>query len=273
MWQRSSYEEAAQKIGKDFAENRGNNTVSINQLATKVARDNNLNPEGIRTMVRLANVAVFEEIFHKQAGATDRMFEFEVGDPEVVINTLFQETKTAMDKVAAVPAGYDFGSDYYGDLSDPIQKIAEAPYEEPVTYISPLVVKQRFIQAQEKLAMEKQEHEFEWIEALEKAAKLLMVAAPPAAACVTLEKDAVSILGEEILPELSVLKEITGRCKQALLGGEKIAEVVDRHAANPTAEGRGIIQMLKTASEARKQLTICKSGLEWLEKNQVQVKF
>ena len=64
MWQRNNYEDAAQKIGKEFAENRGNNTVSINQLATKIARDNNLNPEGIRTMVRLANVAVFEEIFY-----------------------------------------------------------------------------------------------------------------------------------------------------------------------------------------------------------------
>jgi hypothetical protein len=253
MWQRANYEEAAQKIGKDFAENRANNTVSINQLATKVARDNNLHPEGIRTMVRLANVAVFEEIFHKHAGA-DKMFEFEVGDPEVVISTLYQETKSAMDKVAAAPCGYDFGADYYGDLEAPVQKVAEAPVEEPASYISPLQVKQRFVQAQEKIAMEKQEHEFEWIDALEKAAKLFMVAAPSVPACVTFEKDALSILGDSIVPELTVLKEMTGRCKQAFLGGATVDSVVSAHVANPSVETRGIIQMLKTAQEARESL-------------------
>lgn len=272
MWQRSNYEDAAQKIGKEFADNRGNNTVSINQLATKVARDNNLNPEGIRTMVRLANVAVFEEVFHKQAGSTDRMFEFEVGDPEVVINTLFQETKTAMDKVASAPCGYDFGADYYGDLDAPVQKVAEAPAEEVAAYISPLAVKQRMLQAQEKIAMEKKEHEFEWVEALEKAAKLLMVAAPPVHACIALEKDALSILGEGIVPELTVLKEMTGRCKQALLGGEVVSDVLARHAANPAPEGRGIIQMLKTAQDARNQMLVCKQGLEWLADNVARVR-
>lgn len=272
MWQRSNYEDAAQKIGKEFAENRGNNTVSINQLATKVARDNNLNPEGIRTMVRLANVAVFEEIFQKQAGAADRMFEFEVGDPEVVINTIYQETKTAMDKTASTPADYDFSSDYYGDWEEPTQKVAEAPVEEPVEYISPLVVKQRFIQAQEKIAMEKMEHEYEWVEALEKAAKLLMVAAPPVPACITLEKDALSFLGDGIVPELTVLKEMTGRCKQALLGGESVSEVLDKHAANPSQESRSIIQMLKTAQDARRQMLVCKQGLDWLTENVARVR-
>jgi hypothetical protein len=273
MWQRNNYEEAAQKIGKEFAENRGNNTVSINQLATKVARDNNLNPEGIRTMVRLANVAVFEEVFHKQAGATDRMFEFEVGDPEVVINTLFQETKTAMDKVAAAPCGYDFGADYYGDLEAPVQKVAEAPVEEVAAYISPMAVKQRMIQAQEKLAMEKQEHEFEWVEALEKAAKLMMVAAPSIPACVTFEKDALSMLGDGAVPEITVLRQMTGRCtKHAFLGGVPVTEVLEKHVSNPSTETRGIIQMLKTAQEARSQMSVCQQGLEWLAQNASRVK-
>lgn len=271
MWQRNNYEDAAQKIGKEFAENRGNNTVSINQLATKVARDNNLNPEGIRTMVRLANVAVFEEIFHKHASG-DKMFEFEVGDPEVVISTLYQETKSAMDKVAAAPCDYDFGADYYGDLEAPVQKVAEAPAEEPVANISPLVVKQRMEQAHEKLAMEKKEHEFEWLEALEKAAKLFMVASAPIPACVTFEKDAVSILGCDIVPELTVLKEMTGRCKQALLGGEEVTKVAEQHVANPTTETRSIIQMLKTAQDARMQMVVCKQGLEWLAANLPRVK-
>lgn len=273
MWQRTNYEDAAQKIGKEFAENRGNGTVSINQLATKIARDNNLNPEGIRTMVRLANVSVFEEIFHKHAGE-DRMFEFEVGDPEVIINTLFQETKTAMDKVAAAPSDYDFGADYYGDMGEPIQKVAEAaPAEEPPQYISPYVVKQRLVLAHEKIAMEKQEHEFEWVEALEKAAKLMTVAAPTIPACVVFEKDALSILGDGAVPELTALRQMTGRCtKHPFLGGEKIATVLASHIANPPEETRSIIQMLKIAQDARLQMVTCKQGLEWLAQNLPRVK-
>lgn len=271
MWQRAQYEDAAQKIGKEFAENRGNNTVSINQLSTKVARDNNLNPEGIRTMVRLANVAVFEEIFHKHAGV-DKMFEFEVGDPEVVINTLYQETKTAMDKIASAPAGYSRDADYYGDLETPVEKVAEVAAEAPVQYISPMAVKERFLKAQEKLAIEKKEHEFEWIDALEKAARVFQTVAPPVTACVAFEKDALSILGSGIVPELTALKEITGRCKQALLGGDTVENVLAKHAASPTTETRGIIQMLKTAQDARAQMHVCKSGLEWLSNNIARIK-
>lgn len=272
MWQRTDYENAAQKIAREFVENRGNNTVSINQLAMKVARDNNLNPEGIRTMVRIANLGVFEEIFHKHAGA-DKMFEFETGDAEVVINQLYQETKSAMDKTASIPGGYSRDADYYGDMAAPVQKVAEAPIEETPSYISPHEVKARMLRAQEKLALEKQEHEFEWVDALEKAAKLLTVVAPPIPACVTFEKDAVSTLGDVVVPELTALREMTGRCtKHALLGGMPVSEVLDKHIANPLPETRPIIQMLKTAQEARIQMHVCKQGLDWITENMPRVK-
>jgi len=179
-----------------------------------------------------------------------------------------------MDKVATVPGGYDFGADYYGEMETPVQKVAEAPAEEeiPTAHISPLIVKQRMERAHEKLAMEKKEHEFEWLEALEKAAKLFVVASVPPQACVPLEKDAVSTLGCDIIPELTVLKEMTGRCKQALLGGENVADIAERHVANPTTETRSIIQMLKVAQDARTQMVVCKQGLEWLATNLPRVK-
>jgi len=275
MWQRSNYEEAAQRIGKEFSDNRGNNTVSINQLATKVARDNNLNPEGIRTMVRLANVAVFEEIFHKQAG--DKMFEFEVGDPEVVINTLYQETKIAMDGMANTPTNYNFDADYYGDFVNekaPVQsiKIAEVLPEESV-YISPVAIKQRCMQAQEKIAMEEKEHAVEWIDALEKAAKLFNVLSPSTPESITLEKDALAIIGEKAVPELTVFRELTGKCtKYALLGGKSVNEVLDKHIANPSIPSQSIIHMLKEAQNAREQVAVCKQGLKWLAQNSTRIK-
>ena len=61
MWTRKQYEDAAQQIGNAHTASGG--AQSINDLALKVAQDNGLNPEGIRTVVRLANVAVFENMF------------------------------------------------------------------------------------------------------------------------------------------------------------------------------------------------------------------
>lgn len=271
MWQRADYERAAQTIGKDYAASWPSGTTTINQLATKTARDNNLTPEGIRTMVRLANVAVFEDIFPKYAGS-DKMFEFEVGDPEVVINNLYNETKTAMDRsLPGTQTDYDRQQDYYGDLNTPFTSFdKEAAAPEPVSEISvpKHILREKLLQAREKLALEKQEHEFEWVDALEKAARLMAVAAPPIPACITLEKDAVSTVGEGITPELTVLREMTGRCtKHAFLGGEKVAHVLEHHVANPSADMRSIIEMLKEAQSARQQIGVCRQGLEWLANN------
>jgi hypothetical protein len=307
MWQRSDYDAAAQKIGKDFAENRGNSTVSINQLATKVARDNNLNPEGIRTMVRLANVSVFEEIFQKHAG-NDKMFEFEVGDPEVVINTLYQETKTAMDKVAGdSSAPYSREADYFGDVPssevtpkttrifEEFEAVERNPEMEKAANnihelyrglvagfvdvvpafnpISALEVRQQMSNAQEKLAMEKREHEFEWVDTLEKTAKLFNVASLSDSEGICLEKDAVSLLGEDAIPDIAALRTMTGRCtKYALLGGSSVQEVTNRHVSNPTAETRGIIQMLKTARDTRNEMHVCTKGIEWITNNIERIK-
>jgi hypothetical protein len=127
MWTRAEYDNAATQIGKEFASSNGQ--MRINDLATKVATENHLNPEGIQTLVRLANVAAFQELFTKRAGSEDRMIEFEVGDPDLVISNIYAETKqaaVAQQKFASV-SSYDRAMDYYGPMS---VKTAEDESEE-----------------------------------------------------------------------------------------------------------------------------------------------
>lgn len=127
MWTRAEFDNAATQIGKDFAASEGQ--MRINDLATKVATENNLNPEGIQTLVRLANVVAFQELFTKRAGSEDRMIEFEVGDPDLVISNIYSETKqaaVAQQKFASV-SSYDRAMDYYGPMS---VKTAEDESEE-----------------------------------------------------------------------------------------------------------------------------------------------
>jgi len=127
MWTRAEFDNAATQIGREFASSNGQ--VRINDLVTKVATDNHLNPEGIQTLVRLANVAAFQELFTKRAGSDDRMIEFEVGDPDLVISSIYSDTKQAavsQQKFASV-SSYDRAMDYYGPMS---VKTAEDESEE-----------------------------------------------------------------------------------------------------------------------------------------------
>jgi hypothetical protein len=124
MWMREDYEKAADQIAKDFA--AGNGSVSINQLSTKVATDAGLNPDGIRTLVRLTNTNAFQELFAKHAGQPDRMFEFETGDPEIIIAGLYNAEKTASTPGVDL-TGYDHLQDYYGSF---MSKTAEEDEEE-----------------------------------------------------------------------------------------------------------------------------------------------
>lgn len=57
MWTRKEYENAAEEIAQKHAESKG--VVSINKLAEDMSRTASLDSDGIRTMVRLANVSVF----------------------------------------------------------------------------------------------------------------------------------------------------------------------------------------------------------------------
>lgn len=274
MWTKLQFENAATKIGEQFVNSEG--AESINDLATKVAQDAGLNPDGIRTMVRLANVTAFERLFEKRAksDAEDRMIEFEVGDPEVVINKLHSEVKeaVAMEKTAS---DYSRQMDYYGDLPqpevEPLEKTASAVpgVEVPVAperSYSVQEVKYAFERAASRMEQDSKQAEYRWLDRLEKVARSLISIDGTIEYRTSFEKNAASLLGEDVLPELKAVHSLTSPkgTPPVLFGGEKVASIIKNHIANVSSLEKPIMDMVKEAHEARVHVERCKAGLEWI---------
>jgi len=275
MWTRRQYEDAAAKIGKQFVESDG--AESINDLSTKVAQEAGLNPDGIRTMVCLANVTAFEGIFEKKAKekAADRMIEFDIGEPEVVINNLFKEAQDQhQEKVAA---DYNRQLDYFSDIpkeKEPLEKTAsavpgveiEAPKEREY---SPHEVKYAFERAAKQMSEAAEQTKFRWLDLLEKTARCLVARDSSTAYRTQFEKNAVSLLGEEVAGELLVVRKLTSptNTPAILFDGEKIASVVNSHIANVVPEEKTIIDMVKAAHDARCEVERYEAGIQWIAAN------
>jgi hypothetical protein len=276
MWQRKDYEDAAASIGKQFADSGGNQ--SIVDLSVKVAQDNNLSPDGIRTLVRLANVSAFQELFTKEAGE-DRMIEFQVGEPELVISKLYQNTKTAAAREQATPNGYDRAADYFGDLprfekiaeDDDTKEIADEELEEETKPDAPVVDKKRvkllFQKSKDKVKEEAKEAELRWYGLIEKAAQTLRVysGGTPSFSKVAFERNMVASGGEDILTEVKALRLYTGVKEGAVLGGQKVATVLDTHVAILSPHEKTILGYLKEAADMRHHRDKCNRGLTLLD--------
>ncbi len=281
MWTREEYENAAQKIGEDFVASCGE--TSINDLSLKVAQDAGLNPYGIRTMVRLANVAAFEKFFEKGAAdkTPDRMIEFGVGDPEVVIAQLHKNAQDAQVQEKTAER-YSRVTDYNADF-----KYAPEPLEKTATVIpgvelttpadnppSPAEVKLLFKRAEDRMREEHRQAQHYWASSLEKAAKLLISADSRVEARTAFEKNAASLCGEDIIPELRRIHVLTSPdgANINLFGGEKTASVIEKHVASVTAQQKTIIELLKSANVARKDSHLKEAALQWIEENIARVK-
>jgi len=272
MWTRQEFEQAAQRIGEDFVVDPDGG--SINDRSLKVATDVGLNPEGIRTMVRLANVAAYEKIFEKKGedGDPDRMVEFVVGDPEVVISQLHKRAEDAQsEKVAA--AAYDQTVDYYSDIeySQEREKVAAVATEEDAEPLlpSPLEVRGLFKRASNTLEEAGSQAAARWYLQLEKAANHVRATGSVPAEFGTLEKDAACALGEDCYPELHTLREMVfpHDSTTPVCGGVKLAEVISTYISSSKKEQLPIIELLKKAQAARQKKEAAFNGLEWIKNN------
>ncbi len=262
MWTRKDYEREAANVAKEFVATKGER--SINKIAADIARANNLNPEGIRTLVRLANVDAFNEEFPKMSG-DDRILEFSTGDPEEVIVDLQNEaeTKVASDqRVASGSPAYDRAVDYEIDPVPqlaPMEKAAEAGPEEPLLprHEALLLLKR----ASDEFGMKVRQGEMAWVDLMEKCAQSTRTLGPARMAD-ALEKDAIAITGTSIVPELHMLAKMTGR--EFSLSTEKVATILDKHLAVPSSSHRPIIDMLEKASVVRSKRNEDKKCLEFV---------
>lgn len=277
MWMREDYEKAADSIAKEFA--AGNGTVTINQLSTKVAADAGLNPDGIRTLVRLVNVNAFNELFTKQAGKEDRMFEFETGDPELVISSLHADAKLASSSSEPVSlASHDMFADYFGGFQktageeenledDEEDEDEECDEECKAPVINKSEVTSLYNRAKEKVKEEKKASEMRWGLALEKAAR---VTREVAGRDVYFNKtafyhDLIAASNGTCLDDVKGLHAMLSRDGETdVLGGIKVAEVVDGLAPTLRGQTAEILGYLEEAREARYNWDKCANAERFL---------
>jgi len=261
-WNENEYIRRANEIAVAHAASKR----SINDLAEKVARENCLNPDEIRTLTRLANVAAFQELF-KAKDDGDKMVEFETGDPEAVIRRIVDEEPPQSanihnDKLAAYTAVPDMmRAKRLGREFDAAEKVAayddvpERPLRPDMTVL-----------ALRKLASE---FEIEQLGAAHrwetKLAELTQVFRRPAGygpVYTDFEKDAYAVYGMDIVPELTLLRENL-RMPAPNPDPEKVASLCERHVADATKE----LSVLEQAKQAREDYVRFGCGLEWIDKN------
>lgn len=271
MWQRADYEKTAVLLAQQYVASEGK--TSLNSLVTKISAENNLNPEQIRTVARLANVSAFEQLFAKKAAdkAPDRMIEFELGDPETVINSLYSSAKQAtVAKEDTVKTAYDRTTDFWSDLARPADPVIvkEASIDEDEVVVQKPQLKLIVKEAVEKVRIEKYRHTHVYMEAMEKSATLLkqLYGSALQQSKAGFEKNAVASLGEAIAPELYILNALTGgELTDSICDGVKLASITEKHVAIPSAGEKEIYTFLKKAQAARGGLKQSAACLEKLD--------
>lgn len=216
-WDNTDFDREASAIARAFWEGYGNNGAPLSEIATKVARDNSLNPEQIRRLCRTANTRAFEQKHAALKGSSDRTPSFDLADAESVIGQLYQDVKTAHEKRAY--AEYPDLPDEYAPAPDPAwaaqEKVASL-HSEISTYLrpqrSPVVELRRHEKAAEEFRIERAALNMQWEDCLGELHKMASYQAWNHA---DFEKNIVALYGGAALPELNTLRSLT---KQAAIG-------------------------------------------------------
>jgi hypothetical protein len=262
-WNESEYIKHAQGLAEQHLVSK----KSLNELSEKFATENKLNPEEIRTLVRLANVATFQELFKKKDGG-DKMIEFDTGDPEAVIRNMVSsasappETANIHNDKLAGEVPDMMREKRLGKKFDPVpeaEKVAEE-YVEKAPRADVVVMNLR------KLASEftvgRISAGVQWEEKLGALAKVFKRAPGYGPKFADFEKMAWADLGSEVAPEMAFLYEEL-RVTRPPPASEKIAHLQDRLVVDDTPE----LKLLRQAHEARQTYQKMAGALAWVDKN------
>lgn len=218
-WDNADFDREATAIARAFWAGREQNGAPLNELATKTARDNGLNPEQIRRLCRNANTKAFEQKHASLKGEADRTPNFELADPEAVIQQLHQTIEQASTKHAE--AEYpDLSNEYAPAHNGALfaqEKIATL-YREVDAALppqrSPLVELRRAEKLAQEMTYERHALNFAWDEALSKVAAQTTYQGWNHA---EFEKNAVALFGADVLPELNAVRH---RCRLPAIAGD-----------------------------------------------------
>ena len=269
-WNEGEFVERAGRIAHDHAVSK----KTINDLSEKVARDENLQPDEIRTLVRLANVATFQELFKGKDASNggDKMIEFESGDPEAVIHRIVDsaqnQPQTASihnDKLASWDAPDQMVEKRLGHKFDvaPMEKTAA---EMDATYTERPMRRDLAILALRKLASEFEVEAISagtrWEDAVNKLATEFRKAPGYGPVYMSFEKDAFAEHSMDCWPELVGVRDAL-RLPKMEPPLDKIAELKERHVTDDTRQ----LKMLKEAVEIRAEYQKFTAGLAWINDN------
>lgn len=214
MWSSDEYTLRAESVANAFCAGQGVGGNDLSTLVEKVARDNALNPEQIRRLGRAANTAVFARKYASKRGEPDRRIDFEPVDPEMVIDRLQANSSPTPTKVA-----------HYPDLPDPRAKTREKTAAEVIDpYLKPpppAVPRWRhLLKLSQDLPIELKQLDIRWQSNLRELAEDCRADKHDH---VDFEKNAVAVLGHEIVPELNGVRDLLGLVPM-VADQEKLAE-------------------------------------------------
>lgn len=272
-WNESEFVVRAGRIAHDHAITK----KTINDLSEKVARDENLQPDEIRTLVRLANVATFQELFKSKDASNggDKMIEFESGDPEAVIHRIVdsaqadpQSANIHNDKLAAWEAPDQMVEKRLGHTFDaPLQEKTAAELDE--SYAPRPMRRDLAVMALQKLAAEFEIERVsagrQWEESLAKLASEFRKAPGYGPQYAPFEKDAFAECGMDTLPEVLFLRDAL-RYPPLEPSRDKVAALQERHVTEDTAQ----LRALKVAQSFREDYARFSAGLAWINENTPQ---
>lgn len=267
-WNENEYVARAQEIARQHVISK----KPLNDLSEKFAKDNSMNPDEIRTLVRLANVATFQELFKQKSGEPDRMVEFETGDPEAVIRRIVddaangQQTANVGNDKLAFEVPDMMREKRLGKLFDPPPGEEKTASETPTKKPKRDMVVLSFRKLAEEFRIEQIAESQKWDSKVSELAVVFKRAPGYGPRLEDFEKDAYAEHGLDILPELTLIRQI---CKLPPPAPDdtKVAALKERHATQDTPE----LRLLKEAMDSRAAYLKYKNGQAWLADNMPRV--
>lgn len=249
VWTEDEFVTRAKTLAKAYVGTK----TPLNDLVEKVAREAELTPDSIRTLGRLTNVAVFQEVFQQKAAASDpdRMVEFEPGDPEVVIQRVVKSAAVQAAAAEEKVAGLRELPDMMRELRTPYEVSEKVASEEaaPVERSAPRQLEiMRLRKMADELDVTAKMTSDRWETGVSKLAAVFRKAPGYGPSYQEFEKAALAELGASAVPELNTVREEL-RLPPLTISAEKIASYADHHASADTAELRACGELIRTREQ------------------------
>lgn len=149
------------KISKEVAQKSVTTKRPINETVEKVAREQSLSPNEIRSLTRLTNIAAYQIYFAEKTGA-DRQVEFEVGDAEAIIQRIHQRP--------VLPESANIHNDKLASANDydlkPVIEVEKIAFDEAETLKPRQATRTEWEKARNELHIEKLAYGLKWADAM-----------------------------------------------------------------------------------------------------------